>query len=853
MRFRIKRSGKSLKVRNNFAKIEGIDDDGLFNYSVDYYANVSNALFKDAITVRLTVYPIDPRAQSSMLQGVKNSGDLTRNVLSMRSDKSSAIAQLKARAISSVNLDLSRGISNTMAPRLQKNSRSRPAAMPTQRVLRAVPKSQIRRGRVKVSPHLGVSRQDKNFTSQNQSLKLSSLEAVLKDGVDPSSLGARKFPLITAKDSIQGTFGKKMKVSRTVGRAEKSPAAKSILNNFQLGGRFPTQELKDPRRDESSTTQTIPFNEEIKWKFYENFIAVPDPTEFGSTTLHFVFELVDKRGVVVDQLVRVADHALLLNSYYTPRDPPLISGAKSHTLGTNILNIKQVDPVAVAVDVYKKVINPSAPQVTAGYSFITTVQTTATSGEIKFRDPTNNSLTTVYRAIPIGPGNRSSSRFSNYVAQAVKVPGRDCLPSKELEHASIFAQTIEGSNAVLVKVENIPDGPISVYVKARDISIGERSCRIVGKDPGEQLQTAATALVYTDMEVKHKHTYEYSCIMVYPNGREVVSKNPVTHEFQKDFKQEQFKVSNSGPVIGTQDGDVVTTFDLKADFTTQGLNAVADSLKAAGIETKFNEELKENREKYQALLAFEVLREDSVTGEIESFGVVPANTKFVDGPESRGKSGVKKMDPGRSYSYVFNLCARDPGTFFTQTSQEKKDLVTNKAYKENIFKYKNPFTLASGILPSTQESRGLSSVSGLKPQDPILQAKTGLSKSVSISLPASVATVTGLRAVKIDDDENLITWTLKGSKDRVDHFVVLAELEGVKSVLGTVHTQFKSNTFTFFDDELAPMVGTTTYSIVPVFSDYSQGTESEGVSVTHQSEIPNFASSNAAPRTWSPF
>ena len=843
MKFRVKRGKKAIKVRNNFAKIEGIDDDGLFIYSVDYYANISNAIFKDAVTVRVTAYPNNPNAGYSMLSGVRNSADMVRNVLSMRADQSNAIVRSQSRALASTNLDLSARISNQTASKLRKSTGE---LLPVKKVLRAVPKSQIESGRAKSGPMLAVSKQDKNFTFQNQSMKLSALEAVLKDGVDPSSLGGRKFPLVTTKNSIQGTHGWSKKASRAVGIAEKNPAVRSILNNFQLGGRFTTQEVKDPPRDGSSTTQTIAFNERIEWKFYENFMSIPDPSRFGSAMLYFVFELIDKHGAIVNQIVRVADHGLLLDSYYTPRDPPLIAGARAKALGTNVLNIKQVDPIAVSVDLYKKTINPAMPQIDLRYKFVSNILCTSDSGEVKFRDTSNNSLTAVYRAIPVGPGRRASGRFSNYVARAIKAPGRPCLPSKELEHVSIFATNMATRDAVLINVTNIPDGPISVYVTARDLSVGQRSTRVVGDLPEDKIKAAGSALIFTDTDVKHAHRYLYNCVMVYRHGREVSSKNPVAHEFIKSFKQEKFKIFNSTPVLESISGSVAATFNLGADFTDRGLNDVADSLKAAGIETKFDGELVDNREKYQALLGFEVLRENNTTGETESFGVVSANIKFIDGPKSRKKSGVKSLMPGRTYRYVFNLCARDPGTFFTQTKQDKKDPSSLSSYKENVFKYMNPFTLSSGILPSTQESLGLSSVSSIKPQDPLLQGKTGLSRSATIGIPISTARVVDLRAVKIDDDENILTWRLEGTLSAVDHFIVLAELEGVKSTLGTVHTQSESKSFTFFDNELAPAIGTTTYSVVPVFDDYSYGAESEGVSVTNQSEIPSFASNSTA-------
>ena len=63
----------------------------------------------------------------------------------------------------------------------------------------------------------------------------------------------------------------------------------------------------------------------------------------------------------------------------------------------------------------------------------------------------------------------------------------------------------------------------------------------------------------------------------------------------------------------------------------------------------------------------------------------------------------------------------------------------------------------------------------------------------------------------------------------------MASYEGVKAPLATVHC-FTQGSHSFRDYELRGRVGAVTYSVIPVFLDFSRGAESPSATVTEQSK-----------------
>ena len=83
-------------------------------------------------------------------------------------------------------------------------------------------------------------------------------------------------------------------------------------------------------------------------------------------------------------------------------------------------------------------------------------------------------------------------------------------------------------------------------------------------------------------------------------------------------------------------------------------------------------------------------------------------------------------------------------------------------------------------------------------------------------------------------------WSITGDQDDLDHFIVMARFQGVKSTVGTVHNMSWSGRYYFFDRELSGEPGTIEYSVIPVLADYTYGTEVTAEEITLETSEPSF-------------
>ena len=872
MRVKVKKIRDVLRVNKNFATIEEIDGRGRVVYELEYYADIANAIIRNSINVRVSIYNKNPLTKSSLFANVRTGKDAVRNVRTRLAKQKQRIRKARARPLARRNSDISIGINNSLAMKIAKSPKRANELLGKKRILKSVKSSRASRDQLQAKPTLGISK-IKKAKSLRSSSRMNAIKSILKDGIDPSTIGEMPFPLISSRDAIDGVIRenkrskaasrsrrvKRKKISRyrrnlakarkasrnrAVGRAKVNKRTKALKQRFQQNRRRSV----GGRQKVASKTRTIVQYVPARWESFEVELSIPKKKLANTNRLYALFELLGKDGEVVDQELRVINHDSLLNRYFTPKIPPLIS-VTSSKIGINVLSLKQLDPVATKILIYRKFLNPNDPQIGRRYQAITEVDATIDDSNIMYKDLVNNSVACVYRAVAMGPRRMRSSRFRNAIAKAVPLPTKSSISNDDLSHVSIFAETLD--EGVQVRVTNIPEGPCALYVVASDKTSHcatrplHGHCRTIGTDVDEQIQLVTEQtpeLIFTDVEVLNGHIYEYHVRMIYPSGREVSSKVSEVHQFIRDYESNNVSVSTGSPTVSVDDTGIATVqFEVSADFSTAGFNEIIQALSTAGVESDFTNELTENRDRLQDLLAFEMLRQDDITGETESFGVVQNMSTFIDSNETRVKAGVTSLLPGRSYRYIMNVCERDPGTLFTQTSETGVDISTDSEYQLKVFKFLNPLTLKRGTLPSTARAAGATDASGIVSRDPFLQGKSSMTHVVDATIPSQRTQIVNLAVARASESESLLTWTISGAADEVDHFLILAELEGVKSTLGTVHNESQSLQFEYLDDDLAIEIGTVEYSVIPVFSDYTYGAETSSVSIINAEELPGFA------------
>ena len=77
--------------------------------------------------------------------------------------------------------------------------------------------------------------------------------------------------------------------------------------------------------------------------------------------------------------------------------------------------------------------------------------------------------------------------------------------------------------------------------------------------------------------------------------------------------------------------------------------------------------------------------------------------------------------------------------------------------------------------------------------------------------------ITKLKARRIHDGVNVISWSVSGARKIIDHFVIYSVVNGKKSIAGVYHhVPTNGSRYKFYDLRLKGAIGTVYYQICPV-------------------------------------
>ena len=89
-------------------------------------------------------------------------------------------------------------------------------------------------------------------------------------------------------------------------------------------------------------------------------------------------------------------------------------------------------------------------------------------------------------------------------------------------------------------------------------------------------------------------------------------------------------------------------------------------------------------------------------------------------------------------------------------------------------------------------------------------------------------------------NSNLLSWKLDGDLGIVDHFQVYALADGVEALIGCSHPFSKFGMYQYEDFELYNRVGTVTYRVTPILTNFTASTGDTKISITRKSNLPDF-------------
>jgi hypothetical protein len=259
------------------------------------------------------------------------------------------------------------------------------------------------------------------------------------------------------------------------------------------------------------------------------------------------------------------------------------------------------------------------------------------------------------------------------------------------------------------------------------------------------------------------------------------------------------------------------TFRMRSNIIDENIDTILALMKRQDIKEYFNNDIGKEREFLKGLIAHNVQRIELDTGKREDFGVVV--DEFFDDKEFRKNNAVSPLKYGRKYRYEIATLIRAPETMLEKFVKEKVDDVTKKPYQFKPSKFLHPVVLKRGVLVTA---------AGLKTRytkEPMSHGFIGTIETVEVSFDDQPARVNNASASRFDTNLNVVTWKLEGSIDQVDHFLIVKDVHGVRTLVGKTHSEFEFGNCQYLHPLNSRDQGELRYIVIPIFNDYTIGTQ----------------------------
>ena len=371
MYFRPERRFKILDIADDFAHLKRVRRDGTLDFEFFYRVSPNDVVTNDASVVRIEIFSrsigFRPLLENTTLGNI-DTRQLVRNIMTRSVDAKSVIKQRKQYVVATKKSDVTSKINNEIIGQLRANVPAKDIWQNYQTKLDYVPAASIKTS-ADVRPILDHVAH--NFVAPAGSYDYTSFrdrpsrlmhDMIVRQGVDPTyifDLTPRSIPAI---DSFSGM----LRPSCTY-EVQNSPATR-LLNYYV----FPHSPCYPRYSYDNYNSNSIPDGNLIavlvrtpKTQIELSTILTVPNYSFnydGGNNTHFFakFELIDNTtGQSIDTIIKSFDISQHLKLFNTPKKPPIVKVSKSDFSARANIEIKQIDPGAKAVKIYKKNTEPN--------------------------------------------------------------------------------------------------------------------------------------------------------------------------------------------------------------------------------------------------------------------------------------------------------------------------------------------------------------------------------------------------------------------------------------------------------------------------------------------------------------
>ena len=803
--FTYKQTAKVLQIEDTFAHLEEVLPNGDLKFEFLYSISQRDIVSYSAKSVKVTVTSqnVSPKPMLKSVLGTNSPNQMIKNILTHGRDTKTTEEQRKQFVVAQRTSDFTSLINNEVIPQLL-------ARVPTKNIqtfnrprLKLVPVNEFERDNDprpilrRVSNSAAVPDLQATLTSSLGEIPQSLMyDMITRQGIDPSHIMNLTPRSQSEKDSHGG-------MSNPLLSHEEITDPTSRLLNSHL---FPSTNGLPP-----TTTTQAAATEHAFILFTESNDVLDVPVvidlpasilaKTDTTTLFITFDLINSQtGQSIDSVTKTLDVTQHLRAYYTPKLTPIVKAGTSIGSSRINLEITQRDPGAVSVQIFKKTIWVASTDV-EDYSLIGTYSVTSKDQPliVQVDKPVNS--TVIYRVVSHGSGAGMASGYTNVVV----TPGRH-MPIKSLALSATQVTT-----GIQLTARHIPYNVVAIQFLNYNLTRHDKEYTIVNSAVKliESSMRDSDVVTVIDSEVSPNHIYQYVARLIYDNGDAEIA-GCATLEFIKPSPgQVDTKIEN---LVVSHDTNPNVSFDVNTLTVDTNLDLVKSMLSEQDQKQFFQGDLDVQRSELKKLIAHNIQRIDLTTGKREDFGTQKVGA--FDDNALRKNLAIDPLVYGHSYRYEVCPLLRAAETMFDKLQKPMIDVTTKKPYSFYPARFLHPMALTRGVMVSTLGA------SKRYAKDPMSFGVLGLITTVDVSFDNEVARIVEPQATRLDRHLNVINWGVQGDINQIDHFLIMKQVHGIRTVLGSAHSEFENGNCRWYHPVSHHDNGNISYVIVAILNNY---------------------------------
>lgn len=374
-------------------------------------------------------------------------------------------------------------------------------------------------------------------------------------------------------------------------------------------------------------------------------------------------------------------------------------------------------------------------------------------------------------------------------------------PGKKLSSKLIVVPMLIQSGIHVVIINNSLPEVIAAKLLYRDVTTKNKNFSLSNQIATFNSNNSSTITINN---LTPYHVYEITTKLIFKNGVEVMSNYSSLLEY----------VPYSGdvnPIISQLTVDKDVQFNIQAALLPDQIGLINGLLSQTNSSYEVATLLSRPAE-FDKLVAFSIIRYNLDRGHVDNLGIIANGETFVDSSRSSQVS-AQQLIQGDRYKYVIYPLVRNPYDVINE-NVELRDQETRKMYKINPRKHHHPLTLIKGSVITKH-------FLDKHPKDDMLYGSTGTCIEVNVITLKHLPKIQNFIVNFLDKKRLILSWSVSGETELVDHFILMKEINGVKSIIGKSHC-FDDN-LDFIHELTNHDLGNVRFILNPIYQDYSSG------------------------------